>query len=140
MTIDVIAWSLSGHLVQVLGYEVKEEEVAHLLAVAQPGLRDDIRDLVARNSPSPRLDHGSADACGQEDGAAVGHEETSDGGEKDEPEPEKDVDLLVNDVEWQHAQPVVTLHRPAWSVLWERALGNLAEQTSTYMDGCKDFW
>jgi len=108
---------LGGHLVQVLGYEIEEEEVADLLAVAQPGLRDDVRDLVARDSPSPGLDHGSADACGQEDGAAVGHEETGDGGEEDEPEPEEDVDLLVDDVERQHAQPVVTLHRPAWSVL-----------------------
>lgn len=43
-------------------------------------------------------------------------------GEKDEPPPEKDKDLLVDDVDGQDALGVVPLDLPAWAVLVKRAL------------------
>ena len=46
-------------------------------------------------------------------------------GEDDEPEPEEDVDLLVDDVEGEHAQAVVPGDGAARSVLVEGALGHL---------------
>jgi len=48
-----------------------------------------------------------------------------DDGEDDEPEPEEDVDLLVDDVHAQHAECVETLDRAGASVLVEDTLGHL---------------
>ncbi len=48
-----------------------------------------------------------------------------DDGEDDEPEPEKDVDLLVDDVHAQHTEGVETLDRTGASVLVEDTLGHL---------------
>ena len=51
-----------------------------------------------------------------------------DDGEDDEPEPEEDVDLLVDDVHAQHAEGVETLDRAGASVLVEDALCHLMDQ------------
>ena len=48
-----------------------------------------------------------------------------DEGDNDEPEPEEDVDLLVDDVEGEHAQRVQLLHRTRRTELVELALGHL---------------
>ncbi len=45
-------------------------------------------------------------------------------GQEDEPEPQEDVDLLVDDVEGQHAHGVVLLDRAGGTVLVEVALGH----------------
>ena len=71
------------------------------------------------------LNHGSSDAGSEEDSDAVDEEDAGDGGDDDEPEPEEDVDLLVNDVEGQHAQAVMSLRGPTRPELVEAALGHL---------------
>ena len=48
-------------------------------------------------------------------------------GEGDVPEPEEDVDLLVDDVHGQDAEAVLVLHRAGGTVLVEGALGHLRE-------------
>ena len=50
-------------------------------------------------------------------------------GEKDEPPPEKDKDLLVDDVDGQDALGVVPLDLPAWAVLVKRALRHPEKQS-----------
>jgi hypothetical protein len=52
------------------------------------------------------------------------HVEGGHDGQDDEPEPEHDVDLLVDDVEGQHAHGVVPLDRAGGTVLVEGALGD----------------
>ena len=71
------------------------------------------------------LNHGSSDAGSEEDSYAVDEEDAGDGGDDDEPEPEEDVDLLIDDVEGQHAQAVMSLRGPARPELVEAALGHL---------------
>ena len=71
------------------------------------------------------LNHGGSDAGTEEYSDAVDEEDAGDGGHNDEPEPEEDVDLLVNDVEGQHAQAVMSLRRPTRPELVEAALGHL---------------
>ena len=71
------------------------------------------------------LNHGSSDAGSEEDSDAVDEEDAGDGGDDDEPEPEEDVDLLIDDVEGQHAQAVMSLRGPARPELVETALGHL---------------
>ena len=50
-----------------------------------------------------------------------------DGGDEGEPEPEEDVDLLVDDVEGEDAEAVFLLDRAGGTVLEERALRDLRE-------------
>ena len=71
------------------------------------------------------LNHGSSDAGSKEDSDAVDEEDAGDGGDDDEPEPEEDVDLLINDVEGQHAQAVMSLRGATRPELVEAALGHL---------------
>ena len=49
----------------------------------------------------------------EDDGESEDDEEAGDEGKHDEPEPEEDVDLLVNGVDGQHAEGVVCLARMA---------------------------
>ena len=48
---------------------------------------------------------------------------------KNEPPPEKDKDLLVDDVDWQDALGVVPLDLPAGTVLVKRALCHPEKQS-----------
>ena len=50
-------------------------------------------------------------------------------GEKNEPPPEKDKDLLVDDVDGQDALGVVPLDLSAWAVLVKRALRHPEKQS-----------
>ena len=52
-------------------------------------------------------------------------------GESDEPEPQEDVDLLVDDVHGQDAEAVLALDRARGTVLVEGALGHLYQQLIT---------
>ena len=56
------------------------------------------------------------------------HVERGHDSEDDEPEPEHDVDLLVDDVEGQHAHGVVPLDRAGGTVLVEGALRDPEEE------------
>ncbi len=56
-----------------------------------------------------------------------GHVEPGDDGQEDEPEPEKDVDLLVHDIHAQHAERVQPLNGARRPVLVEGALGHPGE-------------
>ena len=53
--------------------------------------------------------------------------DTSGDGQDDEPEPEEDIDLLVDDVEGEDAEPIKLLHRPGRTKLVECALGHLKQ-------------
>ena len=53
--------------------------------------------------------------------------DAGDDGEDDEPEPEEDVDLLVQDVHPEDAEGVQGHERPGSAVLVERALGHAGE-------------
>ena len=57
-----------------------------------------------------------------------------DGGQDDEPEPQEDVDLLVHDVDGQHADGVVDLQRAGGAVLEEAALGDAREDHGHRVD------
>ena len=57
------------------------------------------------------LDESAEKGGVEDDGESEDDEEASDEGEHDEPEPEEDVDLLVDGVDGQHAEGVVCLAR-----------------------------
>ena len=55
------------------------------------------------------------------------YKEATNNSQEDEPEPEEDVDLLVDDVERENAEPVKLLHRPGRTKLVECALCHLEQ-------------
>jgi hypothetical protein len=46
----------------------------------------------------------------------------------DEVEPQEDVDLLIDDIQSEHAQPVLVLDRAGGTILVKGALGNLIHE------------
>ena len=48
-----------------------------------------------------------------------------DDSNEDEPKPEEDIDLLVDDVERKNAEPVNSLYGARWTVLVECAFSHL---------------
>ena len=59
------------------------------------------------------LDESAEKGGVEDDGESEDDKEAGDEGKHDEPEPEEDVDLLVNGVDGQHAEGVVCLARMA---------------------------
>ena len=69
------------------------------------------------------LHHDPPEAGDGDDGADVDEVQDGDDGQEDEPEPEEDEDLLVDDVGGEHAEGVVLLERAGVAVLVEGTLG-----------------
>ena len=69
------------------------------------------------------LHHDPPEAGDGDDGADVDEVQDGDDGQEDEPEPEEDEDLLVDDVGGEHAEGVVLLQRAGVTVLVEGTLG-----------------
>ena len=62
-----------------------------------------------------------------DDDDPVDNDQEAENAEENEPKPEKDVNLLVDDVERQEAKRVVLLHLARGAELVERALGHARE-------------
>lgn len=91
--------------VDVLAQLVEKEPISH------PDLATDSLDLVERRqaatSPQQHLPHTWHSHHSQ----SVSHLDACDDADGDEPEPEEDVDLLVNDVQGENAEAVKFLDR-----------------------------
>ena len=86
-------------------------------------LVEDQRPIIRLNwFPGEDDDHGPDDVDGGEDG------------EEGEPDPEEDVDLLVDDVDGEDALRVVPLDGARGAVLAERALGHAREHPRHRVD------
>ena len=72
------------------------------------------------NQGNPELGHA-------EDNEPVEEGQAGDDGDDDQPEPDEDVDLLVDDVEGQDAEAVFLLDGTGGTVVVEGALGHLRE-------------
>ena len=121
---------LHGDFIHIFCDKIEQEEVSDLLEVVEPGFTQNIRDFVPGDSARPCLDHGCPDAGPEEHAQSVEQEHAGDGGEDDEPEPEEDVDFLVDDVEREDTQTIVALHSSRGSELVEAALCHLREDNS----------
>jgi len=108
--------------VDVLAQLVEEEPVAEGERPADPSHLSRFLGLSQSGSGLKQHDAHPWQAARK---SSVHHLDTSDDGEDDEPEPEEDVDLLVDDVEREDAQTVELLHRPGRTKLVECALGHL---------------
>lgn len=107
--------------VNVLAEEKKDEPVADLAFAGNQF------HLIARRQTSLRPQKVHASLGAQYDGETVQEREAADDSQEDEPEPEEDVDLLVDDVERKHAQTVDPLSCSGRTKLVEGALGNFGE-------------
>ena len=110
--------------VDVLGQLHEEEPVAVVDVV------DDAPDvdLVVGLGPVAQQ-HGAAVGGGEAD-HPEDHVDAGPDGHGDEPEPQEDVDLLVDDVQGKHAQAVLLLNSSRRTILVESALGHLKRKSS----------
>ena len=84
--------------------------------------------FVLITTDNTNLDHRYPDPGPEDDGDTVEEEDASDGGHHNEPEPEEDVDLLIDDVQRQDTEPVMSLGGAARTKLVKTALGDLKQK------------
>lgn len=125
------------HLLVKIVDELLEDERIDVLAelveqepIAEAGFTADALDLVhgrqARSSPKEDL----AESGRKHDDEAVDDLDAGDDAHDDEPEPQEDVNLFVNDVQGQDAQTVELLDRTGRTEFVERALGDFGKDSS----------
>ena len=85
------------------------------------------------------LEEGGAQAGHRDHHHPVEHLDSAHSCQSKEPEPEEDVDLLVDDVEGEHADPIELLDGAGRTELVEGALGHLDKQDSLDMSE-RDLW
>ena len=73
------------------------------------------------------LNHCCPDPSSHQDCQAVEKKESGDGGDENEPEPEEDVDFLVDYVKGQHTKTIMPLNCSRRTVFVEGAFRNLGE-------------
>ena len=100
---------------------VKEEPVSDV------ALLHDRVDHLSPDEPEPDVQEVCAHLRADDNDDPVDDDEEAKDGERDEPEPEEDVDLLVDDVEREKTERVVLLDLSRRSELVERALGHPRE-------------
>ena len=83
-------------------------------------------------SPEPDPEDVSSDVGTEDDDEPVEDHEEGEEAEHQEPEPDEDVDLLVDDVEREDAQHVVVLDVAGRPILVERALRHSKENDRNY--------
>ena len=83
-------------------------------------------------SPEPDPEDVSSDVGAEDDDEPVEDHEEGEEAEHQEPEPDEDVDLLVDDVEGEDAQHVVVLDVAGRPVLVKRALRHSKETYISY--------
>jgi len=101
------------YLVNILAQEVEQEPVAHrrLLHHHLHALR--------LHPPVAQLEQVGPESGRQAEAKTVDHHEGGEAGEAQHPEPEEDVDLLVEDVEWEDTKSVMFLQLPRGAELVE---------------------
>ena len=107
--------------VHVLAQHVEEEPVAHL------GLANDRVDHLPVDEPEADVQQVGSHPRAQDDDQPVEEDQCGQEAQDQEPEPQKDVDLFVDNVERQDAKSVVLLHLTRRSELAESALGHSRE-------------
>lgn len=104
-----------------LTQHVEEEPVSDV------ALLDDCVDDLSPDEPEAYVEEVGAHLRTDDDDDAVDDDEEAEHGQQDEPEPQEDVHLLVDDVERQEAERVVLLHLAGGAELVEGALGHAGE-------------
>lgn len=115
------------HAVQVRRDKMQDEPISKLLHVSQPVAQDALDLAGLDRSSGVGFDEVYLNRRRTDDGQLVDETDCRDESQSDEPEPEKDVNLFVDDVERENAQAVDVLNRARGSVLVKGALGQLRE-------------
>ena len=109
---------LEDHRVDVLAKHVEQEPVTHL------GLLDDDIDALLLDEPEPYEQEVGAHPRRDDDHQPVQHNQGSEEREHKEVEPQEDVDLLIDNVDGQDTECIVTLDVARGTELVEGALGH----------------
>merc|ERR1712223_2075562 len=98
-----------------------------LLCIGQVRRTDQILDFLPAHSPATCLDHCHTYSGSKENCNPVHKEDGSCGGKKDEPEPQEDVDLFIDNVQRQNTESIVLLNCARDTVLAESTLRHLGK-------------
>jgi hypothetical protein len=79
------------------------------------------------NSRYPPCDERDPEFGHAQNNESVDEGKAGDNGDDDQPEPDEDVDLLVDDVEREHAEAILLLDSAGGTVVVEGTLGHLGE-------------
>ena len=112
---------LEDHRVHVLPEHVEEEPVAHL------GLLDDDVDALLLYEPESDVEQIGPHPGRDYDDDAVKDDHGCEAAQDQEPEPEEDVDLLIDDIDGQDAEGIVALNVSRRAKLVEGAFGHARE-------------
>jgi len=104
---------------------MKQEEIPNLLCIGKVRRTDQILDFLPAHSPATCLDHRHTYSRSKEYCNPVQKEDGGRGGKQDEPEPQEDVDLFIDNVQRQNTESIVLLNCARDTVLVESALGHL---------------
>ena len=91
------------YLVNILAEEVEQEPVAHRR------LFHHHLHALRLHPPVAQLEQVGPEGGGQAEAEPVDHHQGGEAGQAQHPEPEEDVDLLVEDVEWKDTESVMLL-------------------------------
>ena len=116
------------HRVDVLAEQVDEEPVADVT------LADDHVDALALHSPVAHAEHEGPDVRAEDDGHAVDQDQEGENTQQEQPEPDENVDLLIDDVERQDAESVVLLNIAGSAELVEGAFRHAWEDVDHGVD------
>jgi len=124
--LDLLKDVLDDEGVDVLGDLIKQQEVSKSLKATVIILdKAGMDDILAHLSICPGMDHIHSHLMGDDGEEPVDEPDARDGRKKHEPEVEKHVDLLIDDIKRENAKGIVLLKRSRWTKLLERALSHL---------------
>jgi len=124
--LDLLKDVLDDEGVDILGDLIKQQEVSKSLEATVIVLdKACVDDILAHLSICPGMDHIHSHLMGEDGEEPVDEPDARDGCKKHEPEIEKHVDLLIDDIKRENAKGIMLLKRSRWTKLLERALRNL---------------
>ena len=115
---------LEDDRVDILPHQVDEEPVSHV------ALADDHVDALPLDASVAESQDEGPDVWREDDGYPVDENQEGEHPEDEQPEPDEDVDLLVDNVERQDAQGVVLLNVARRAKLVEGALCHAREDVN----------
>lgn len=114
--------------VDVLTHEVDQEPIAHV------GFPDDHVDALALDSPIAHPEHESPNVGTEDDGGPINQDQEREEAYDEQPKPDEDVDLLVDNIERENTESVVLLDVARRPELVEGALGHAWEHVNHGID------
>jgi len=119
---------LENHRVNVLAQHVQQEKVPHL------GLLDDYVDALLLDQPEPDVQKVGPYSWREDNEDSVNHNQEGQNAKKKKPEPNEDVDFLINYIYWQYTHGIMLLNFPTGTKLVKCTFGHPGENINHWIN------